>query len=107
MSIEAAETQTIKNSIYTIRGCQLMLDSDLAEFCGVEPFVFDRAFQRNAKRFLSRFGAELTNEVWPYLKSQFVMSKHDLLLVVGSSKVDPFSDCVKSPQRPQRAHAVL
>lgn len=74
MSFEAAEIQTIQSSIYTIRGCQVMLDSDLAEIYGVETRVFNQAVKRNAQRFPPRFMFELTEQEWQNLKSQFVMS---------------------------------
>jgi hypothetical protein len=74
MSIEGAEIQAIQNSIYTIRGRQVMLDSDLAEIYGVETRVFNQAVKRNAQRFPPRFMFELTAEEWQNLKSQNVMS---------------------------------
>ena len=74
MSVERAELQLIQNSIYTIRGLQVMLDADLAEFYGVETRVFNQAVKRNAQRFPDRFMFELTEEEWKYLKSQSVMS---------------------------------
>jgi len=39
----------IKAKIYTIRGLQVMLDSDLAELYGVETKVFNQAVKRNEK----------------------------------------------------------
>jgi hypothetical protein len=35
--------ESIKNKIYTIRGIQVMLDSDLAELYGVETRIFNQA----------------------------------------------------------------
>ena len=68
------DVQPIQNSIYLIRGYQVMLDSDLAEVYGVETRVFNQAVKRNAQRFPDRFMFELTEEEWKFLKSQSVMS---------------------------------
>lgn len=41
----------ITNLIYTIRGKQVMLDSDLAGLYQVETRVFNQAVKRNSNRF--------------------------------------------------------
>jgi phage regulator Rha-like protein len=58
----------IENRIFTIRGLQVMLDSDLAELYGVETKMINRAVKRNPDRFPEEFYFSLTNE-----ESDFVM----------------------------------
>ena len=48
MTPDAAE---IRNRIYTIRGKQVMLDSDLAELYGYEVKNLNRQVKRNIRRF--------------------------------------------------------
>ena len=64
----------IQNLIYEIRGCKVMLDSDLAKLYGVETKVLNQSVKRNIKRFPSHFMFQLTKEEWQILKSQFVTS---------------------------------
>jgi len=50
----------IKNRIFTIRGMQVMLDSDLAEFYQTETKYVNRAVKRNPDRFPKGFVFQLT-----------------------------------------------
>ena len=63
----------IKNMIYTVRGEQVMLDSDLAELYGVETRTLNQAVTRNPDRFPERFCFRLTKEDAEVLTSQIVM----------------------------------
>lgn len=72
--IVAVTDAQIRNIIYTVRGEQVMLDSDLAELYGVETKVFNQAVSRNAKRFPERFRFQLTKEEHESLRSQIVTS---------------------------------
>lgn len=65
----------IEPMIHTIRGRQVMLDSDLAELYGVETKVFNQAVKRNERRFPDRFRFRLTDEEYSALRSQSVTSK--------------------------------
>ncbi len=69
---------TIQKKIYTIRGIQVMLDSDLAELYGVETKVFNQAVKRNIERFPVHFRFQLTRKEYEeILRSQIVTSnKH-------------------------------
>ena len=49
----------IQNLIYEIRGCKVMLDSDLAKLYGVETRVLNQAVKRNIERFPSNFMFQL------------------------------------------------
>ena len=46
---------TIMQSIYSLRGAKLMLDSDLAALYGVTTKVLNQAVKRNATRFPADF----------------------------------------------------
>ncbi len=52
----------IKNKIHTIRGVQVMLDSDLAELYEVETKNLNRLVKRNIERFPSDFMFQLNHE---------------------------------------------
>ena len=52
----------IRNLIYTIRGKQVMLDSDLATLYQVETKILNKAVKRNLDRFPEKFCFQLTDE---------------------------------------------
>ena len=54
------ETEDIKNLIYTIRGKQVMLDSDVAMLYQCETRIINQAVKRNRDRFPERFCFKLT-----------------------------------------------
>ena len=62
--------ENIKKKIYTIRGKQVMLDSDLAELFGTETKYINRALKRNPDRFPSDFAFVLTEKEWQDLRFQ-------------------------------------
>ena len=64
----------IENRIYTIRGQQVMLDSDLAIMYGVETRVLNQAVKRNRDRFPEFFCFQLNQSETEILKSQTVIS---------------------------------
>ena len=68
------ELQLIQSRIYTIRGCKVMIDFDLAEMYGIETRVLKQAVRRNMDRFEGDdFMFELTpDEVQEFSRSQFV-----------------------------------
>ena len=57
--------------IYVVRGERVMLDSDLAEFYGVETKILNKAVARNRYRFPERFAFRLQAEEWENLRFQF------------------------------------
>ncbi len=65
---------SIKDLIYTIRGKQVMLDSDLAILYQVETRVLNQAVKRNIKRFPERFMFQLTELEYKTLISQIAIS---------------------------------
>ncbi len=72
-ALPAIDEQNIKNMIYTIRGKQVMLDSDLAKLYGYEVRKLNQQVKRNIDRFPEDFMFQLTfDEVPARLKSQIV-----------------------------------
>ena len=67
----------ITNLIYTIRGKQVMLDSDLASLYQVETKYLNRQRSRNADRFPEDFCFQLTKEEYEVLRCQNVTSKNE------------------------------
>jgi phage regulator Rha-like protein len=66
------EQQDIKSKIYTIRGKQVMLDSDLADLYQVETKYLKRQVRRNFEKFPNDFMFEITKEDANFLRCQFV-----------------------------------
>ena len=58
--IISLDANDIKRRIFTIRGKQVMLDSDLAEYFGTTTGNLNRAMKRNIKRFPTNFCFQLT-----------------------------------------------
>ena len=67
--------QNIENKIYTIRGLQVMLDSDLAELFGIQTRRLNEQVKRNIQRFPLEFMFQLTKEELQNLKSQIATCK--------------------------------
>lgn len=66
--------QDIKNLIYTIRGKQVMLDSDVAMLYHYETKRINETVKRNIERFPSEFCFQLNNNEYESLKSQIATS---------------------------------
>ncbi len=64
------KNEEIENRIHTIRGIQVMLDSDLAELYQVETRTINQAVKRNLDRFPGDFRFQLTLEEVKNLRSQ-------------------------------------
>jgi hypothetical protein len=54
--------EDIHNKIFTVRGIQVMLDSDLAKLYTIETKTFNQAIRRNIKRFPEDFRFQLNND---------------------------------------------
>ena len=68
------DSKTVQNLIYTIRGQQVMLDSDLAELYGYEVKRLNEQVKRNINRFPEDFMFQLKLEEADNLKSHFATS---------------------------------
>jgi len=67
----------IQSMIYTFRGRQVMLDSDLARLYQVETKYLNRQRNRNAERFPEDFCFQLSKEEYEILRCQNVTSKNE------------------------------
>lgn len=65
----------IETKIFTIRGVQVMLDSDLAVLYHVETKRLNEQVKRNYKRFPKSFMFQLKNQEWKNLRSQIATAK--------------------------------
>lgn len=66
----SVQVDTIKSSIYEVRGQRVMLDSDFAELYEVEVSQLKRQVRRNIDRFPEDFMFELTREEYDSLRCQ-------------------------------------
>ena len=74
---ENVSNEDIKNLIYTIRGNQVMLDSDVARLYHYETKNINKAVKRNIERFPKDFCFQLTEEEFQTLRFQFGTSKQN------------------------------
>ena len=72
MENELITVEGIRSLVYTIRGQQVMLDSDLAELYGYELKAMNQQVKRNIERFPEDFMFQLTEEEVNNLRSQIV-----------------------------------
>ena len=65
------ESEDIKNLIYTVRGKQVMIDSDVAMLYHYETKYINLAVRRNKERFPEAFCFQLTENEFENLRLQF------------------------------------
>ncbi len=75
VAIVPANEPAIRDLIYTVRGTQVMLDSDLAVLYQVETGNLNKAAGRNAERFPNEFRFKLTSNEWASLLFQIGRAK--------------------------------
>jgi len=85
----------VKECIYNIRGQQIMLDSDVAYFFGVETKYLNRQMKRNIGRFIEDFCFKLNSKEFKNLRFQNVTFNH----AVGSRKYIPQRSKTKNISR--------
>ena len=73
------DAKGIRSQIITVRGENVILDSDLAALYGVATKVLNQAVKRNADRFPADFMFQLAPVEVENLRSQFVTSKPSIL----------------------------
>ena len=59
---ELIPVELIEHAIYSVRGCKIMLDRDLAELYDVETRVLNQAVRRHRERFPEDFMIALTRD---------------------------------------------
>ena len=60
--LEEYSQDTIQSRILTIRGQQVIMDADLAEFYQVKTIALNQAVKRNEARFPQRYRFQLTED---------------------------------------------
>ena len=86
LDLISLENKNIEECIYNIRGQQVMLDSDVAYFFGVETKHLNRQMKRNIERFPEDFCFKLNSKEFKNLRCQNVTFNH----TVGSRKYMPY-----------------
>lgn len=66
----------IEKKIFVIRGVQVMVDRDIAEFYGVETRILNQAVKRNTNRFPKEFMFQMNDDEFENWKSQIVISNY-------------------------------
>ncbi|MDD2412117.1 MAG: ORF6N domain-containing protein [Bacteroidales bacterium] len=93
-------TKKVQDKIFTIRGLQVILDSDLAEMYQVPTGRINEQVKRNKERFPDDFMFQLTEEEWVNLKSQNAISswggRRTLPFVFTEQGVSSLSGILKS-----------
>ncbi len=87
--MELIKPEEIQNRIYTIRGLQVMLDKDLADFYDVKSIRLREQVKRNINRFPSDFMFQLTKEEVEVMVSQNAIPSKQHLGSVTEFKVPP------------------
>jgi hypothetical protein len=84
------KSKEIESRIYTIRGIQVMIDSDLADLYRIEVKILNRAVKRNIERFPSEFMFQLTADENNSLRSQIVTLEKQryLRFQIGTSNIN-------------------
>jgi phage regulator Rha-like protein len=68
--MEVIKEENIQNQIFSVRGIQVMLDSDLAKLYQTETKFINRAVKRNPMRFPESFAFQLSEQEWEALRFQ-------------------------------------
>jgi mRNA-degrading endonuclease RelE of RelBE toxin-antitoxin system len=69
-----AKYENLKDLIVEVRGQSVLLDSDVAELCGVETKRINEAVKNNPDKFPGGYIIELDKTEWDGLKSKFSTS---------------------------------
>ena len=74
--VSIINSNELQSKIFTIRGLQVMFDSDLSELYGVENKRLNEQVKRNIERFPEQFRFQLTQEEFENLKLQIPTSNN-------------------------------
>ena len=89
-SISIISTNSIKDKIYTIRGIQVMLDSDLAEIYGYSTKAFNQQVKNNIERFDEDFRFQLTDEEVSELSRSKILTSMQEVGIKGGRTYNPY-----------------
>lgn len=84
LNVMKYEENDIKNLIYTIRGKQVMLDSDVANLYHYKTKSLNLAVRRNIERFPEEFCFQLNEKELEDLRFQFETSKREKNIITNS-----------------------
>jgi len=84
--------ETVQNKIYTVRGQQVMLDSDLAEIYGYDTKYFNRQVKNNIEKFESDFMFQLTKQEAENLRCKNCTS-NTVDNTIDADVATPYSRC--------------
>ena len=100
-SLSIINDKNIEDCIYTIRGLQVMLDSDIASFFGIETKNLNKQMKRNIARFPEDFCFQLNSLEFKNLRFQnattnhggrrylpYVYTEHGIIALAGVIKSD-------------------
>lgn len=76
LNLMSIDNKNIEECIYNIRGQQVMIDSDVAFFFGVETKNLNKQMKRNIDRFPEDFCFQLNSEEFKNLRFQNVTSNY-------------------------------
>ena len=88
--LKIVNREEIKNLIYTIRGKQVMLDSDVAMLYNYETKNINKAMKRNIERFPEDFCFQLTKEELKKMWFQFGTTSENNNFKYRSEKYLPY-----------------
>ena len=83
--------EEIKNLIFTIRGKQVMLDSDVANMYQCETKYVNRVVKRNIERFPEEFCFQLDENEFNSLRCQFVTASKSIDSKFRNKKYLPYA----------------
>ena len=89
-SISIISENSIKDKIYTIRGIQVMLDSDLAEIYGYSTKAFNQQVKNNIERFDEDFRFQLTDEEVSELSRSKILTSMQEVGIKGGRTYNPY-----------------
>ena len=109
--MELIKPETIQHKIYTVRGVQIILDKDLAQFYGVKPIRLREQIKRNPNRFPPDFVFQLSESEIDYMVSQNAIPSKQSLggslpLVFTEQGVAAVSGVIKSDKADQVSVAI-
>ena len=78
--IETEQYELIESKIFMCRDMPVMLDSDVADFFGVEVKRLNQQMNRNKNRFPEDFCFQLNSNEFKNLRCQNVITKSDTIL---------------------------
>ena len=78
--------EDIRNLIYTIRGKQVMIDSDVAMLYGYETKEINQTLKRNKERFPENFCFQLREKELRSLRSQIVTANRGNTTYISTSR---------------------